>query len=609
MVLLPWPKKVQEQGGNYHLNFKAMIVMDSSCPEGVDVYAQMLQEEISSSTGIKIKRTRGLAKKGDIRLFVDESCFKSRYYLDVNEDGITIRGGWTASLGQGVQTLRQLFRQYAGLLPAVKIEDEPDFKTRGFFHDVTRGRVQTLSNLKKMVDTMAFYKLNQLQLYIEHTYLFRDMTELWRDETPLEAQEIMELDAYCAERGIELVPCLASFGHLYKLLGTRSYAALCELEGSAGQEFSFWDQMAHHTLNPLDLRSMELIKGMIGEFMQLFSSDKFNICADETFDLGTGKSREEAGERGRGVLYAEFVSGLFDYLVENGKTPMFWGDIICESPALIKEFPGETICLAWGYSEQEKDTQVRVLSEAGAKLYVCPGTRGWNHFVNQMYESYENIARMCDYGRKYHALGVLNTDWGDYGHVGHPDFSIPCMIYGAAFSWGKNVAEFDEMNRMISLLEYGDASGEFVGYLAKISTLEVFGWANAVQYKEWTQKGRETEGILKDFGAESEQRFAMADKQAAELSVQLSAVCRSMSGEKRRIAACAQLSLRMVVLWNRVLMYLLGKMPAGMLAGELEECLYHYKAYWRENSREGDLARVSDVFFWYADLLRDGSGE
>ena len=101
----------------------------------------------------------------------------------------------------------------------------------------------------------------------------------------------------------------------------------------------------------------------------------------------------------------------------------------------------------------------------------------------------------------------------------------------------------------------------------------------------------------------------MADKQAAELSVQLSAVCRSMSGEKRRIAACAQLSLRMVVLWNRVLMYLLGKMPAGMLAGELEECLYHYKAYWRENSREGDLARVSDVFGWYADLLRDGSGE
>lgn len=101
MVLLPWPKKVQEQGGNYHLNFKAMIVMDSSCPEGVDVYAQMLQEEISSSTGIKIKRTRGLAKKGDIRLFVDESCFESRYYLDVNEDGIRFAAGGLPRSGRG----------------------------------------------------------------------------------------------------------------------------------------------------------------------------------------------------------------------------------------------------------------------------------------------------------------------------------------------------------------------------------------------------------------------------------------------------------------------------------------------------------------------------
>ena len=79
-------------------------------------------------------------------------------------------------------------------------------------------------------------------------------------------------------RGIELVPCLASFGHLYKLLSTRTYERLCELEGSAGQEFSFWDRMAHHTLNPVDPKSAELIYDMIGEFMQLFRSDKFNIC-------------------------------------------------------------------------------------------------------------------------------------------------------------------------------------------------------------------------------------------------------------------------------------------------------------------------------------------
>ena len=55
---------------------------------------------------------------------------------------------------------------------------------------------------------MAYYKMNQLQLYIEHTFLFRDFSEIWRDDTPLTAEEIMELDQYCLERGIELVPSL-----------------------------------------------------------------------------------------------------------------------------------------------------------------------------------------------------------------------------------------------------------------------------------------------------------------------------------------------------------------------------------------------------------------
>lgn len=647
MVLLPWPKQVQEGNGNYLLGFDAMIVMELSCPEGTAVYARMLKEEILASAGINIPVTRGCVREGDIGLGVDKACPESGYRLDVREDGISLLGGSPAALGQGIQTLRQLFRQYAGLLPVLHITDEPDFKTRGFFHDVTRGRIQTLPNLKKMVDTMVFYKLNQLQLYIEHTYLFRGMTELWRDETPLTAEEIMELDTYCMERGVELVPCLASFGHLYKLLGTRTYAGLCELRGSVGQEFSFWDRMEHHTLNAVDERSAGLVTGMIGEFMRLFRSDKFNICADETFDLGTDRSRAAAKEKGRDVLYVEFVSKLFDFLIENGKTPMFWGDIICGSPELLRKFPKEVVCLAWGYSETEPDTQVRVLHEAGTRLYVCPGTRGWNHFVNELWESYENIARMCAYGRKYRALGVLNTDWGDYGHVGHPDFSVPGMIYGAAFSWGETAHGFDGLNRMISVLEFGDTSESFVGCLANVSRLSLFGWARAVQFKEWSQKKRETKGLLEELCAAAGGRFGEVRKQERQLSEKLSAICRGMDGRKRRILACAQLSLRIIAAWNAVGEYLLaragcvpvrqeaaparrdevreetaaGSAPVrqaedaaarlqntgrgAMLAKELEQCLYHYKEFWRENSKEGDLSKVSDVFFWYADLLRE----
>lgn len=56
-----------------------------------------------------------------------------------------------------------------------------------------------------------------------------------------------------------------------------------------------------------DPESLEFIKGKIAEFMPLFTSKQFNICADETFDLGKGKSREAAREKGVDRIYIDFV--------------------------------------------------------------------------------------------------------------------------------------------------------------------------------------------------------------------------------------------------------------------------------------------------------------
>ena len=53
--------------------------------------------------------------------------------------------------------------------------------------------------------------------------------------------------------------------------------------------------------------------------------------------------------------------------------------------------------------------------------------------MNRLDYSYQNISRMCSYGVKYKAAGVLNTDWGDYGHINHPSLSIPGMIYELLF--------------------------------------------------------------------------------------------------------------------------------------------------------------------------------
>lgn len=109
-------------------------------------------------------------------------------------------------LFNGVQTLRQLIIQYGNLPAVLYIEDYPQIPVRGWFMDVTRGRIPKLSYLKEMADRCSLYKINQMHLYIEHTFLFDGLSETWRDDTPLTAQDILEFDEYCAQRNIELVP-------------------------------------------------------------------------------------------------------------------------------------------------------------------------------------------------------------------------------------------------------------------------------------------------------------------------------------------------------------------------------------------------------------------
>ena len=187
----------------------------------------------------------------------------AEYRLVIAENGITAAGGDRAGLLYAAETLCQIIEQQGGAPECVEILDAPDIGHRGYYLDETRGRVLKLEYLKKTVDRLCRYKINEFQLYIEHTYMFEGFSEMWRNETPLTAQEILELDRYCRQRCVELIPSLASFGHLYMLLSTRSYGELCELEDSVNRPFSFEGRMQHHTINASDERALGHIPALV----------------------------------------------------------------------------------------------------------------------------------------------------------------------------------------------------------------------------------------------------------------------------------------------------------------------------------------------------------
>ena len=489
MEFIPNPHKIEHPAGTHMLDNQSRITLWQTEPAAL-LYAQMLQSCLREYAGLEVPFTRGKPRAGDAVLTVDTALPQNRYTLSIAPECITLKAGSDEALCNGVQTLCQYIEQHGAVLPALEIEDWPDLANRGYYQDCSRGRVPTMDYLKQVADILCRYKINQWQLYIEHTYLFRDLSEAWREDTPLTAQEIMELDDYCAARHIELVPSLSTFGHMYRILSTKTCCDLCELPDSEKIPFSYTYAGHHHTLNVSNPDALDFVKGLIDEYRPLFRSSKFNICDDETFDLGKGRSKALAEEQGERSLYLSHVKALCEYLVAQGVTPQFWGDIMWRFPESCAELPKETICLNWGYLPHQRENEIRDIAASGITQYACPGVCGWNRWMPLMYNSYLNIRTMCHHAHKYHAIGLLNTDWGDYGHVNDPRLTIPGVLYGAAFGWNAEPVEFDELNEAVSRLYYGDTTGQFAGLMAKLQDYEVFDWRNTVNWMECDEKTR-----------------------------------------------------------------------------------------------------------------------
>lgn len=401
-------------------------------PDGVDQRIVKLVEKVPSG-------------KTEVRISIGEKGGDS--YKITFDKSILVEADSTKGAFYAIQTIRQIVKN--GYYDVKEIKDAPDFEVRGFYYDITRGRIPTLESLKKLVDILAYHKINMLQLYVEHVFPFKEYDGIYQRTGYMTAEETKELDKYCQENFVELVPSLSCFGHLYELLQTEKYKHLCELADYEPQTVYWQQRMAHHTIDPTNPESFEIIKSLIDQYMPLFTSDKFNICCDETFDLGKGRN---AGKNS-GELYVGFVKKVLDYVRSKGKLPMMWGDVINAHTELIDEL-GETIFLSWGYDANIKPDTINKLKDAGKTQYVCPGCNNWTSLIEMVHTSVPNICKMTKYGYEAGAKGVLNTCWGDYGHISPIYACMYSIIYGAARSWNAT-CEYEEFDGCMDLLYYG----------------------------------------------------------------------------------------------------------------------------------------------------------
>lgn len=629
MVLIPYPQKLVRKTGAFHMTKDVSILLDISCDYDDFEAALALQREINKMTGFNPSIIKGDSwslqnkagsKTGLIILKKDHINPKSQAYkLSVREGSIEITGDSASGLFYGIQTLRQLFRNHPPSIPCLEIDDYPAFENRGFYHDVTRGRVPTLETLKELADRLSFYKINQLQLYIEHSFAFSKHSEIWVDSDPITAEEILVLDEYCRKRRIELVPSLSTFGHLYHALVSKSFRHLNEFEKIPEETFILVDRMRHYTLDACNPLSLQFVYEMIEEFMPLFSSDKFNICCDETFDLGQGRNKALVEEVGAGKLYLYFTKKIIEYVKSRKKHVMMWGDILLKHPELMKDIPEDVTILNWDYSPDVTEEGVGTVAGTGLVQYVCPGVQGWNKLINDMDAADKNISASVAHAKKYNAAGILNTDWGDFGHVNHLSASMPGAILGAGLSWNADAAQ-KPSDEAISKLEYGDASGRITELLRELSRQSFLDWETAVLWY-YTACGLDpkTYGyngfFVNRMMGTDENRIRSAFNRVRELEREISALHGSVYEERRADIKEFLVSGDGIALFNALLLVIkkkfLGQTGPGLifnpeeLAEKLEYWFAGYKSVWRARNKESELFRIKEVVMGICRLLRD----
>jgi len=464
MNLLPHPRELKRGASFYTIPERAALHLDGALPR--DTVLLPLAERLQSAAavaGLELEVVLGPAEHPRLAIRAMRSVaapnHAEAYVLNIGSRGVDILYRDTGGLRADVATLRQLLREYGRRLPCLTLRDYPDFSRRGVMLDISRGRVPNLATLLALLDHLADFKINEFQLYTEHTFAYRNYEPVWRDWGALKGEEILLLDARARALGIDLVPNQNSFGHLRYWLEYPPLKKLAEVgepyEDGGGAFLRY-----PGTLAPNHRDTLPFLRGLYDELLPHFTSPYFNVGCDETWDLGRGQSKTACASKGKGRVYAEFLKKIHREVTTRDRRMMFWGDIILHYPELIGELPKDLIALNWGYEAGHPwQREAGQFAKSKMPFYVCPGTSTWMSLLGRHDNSFANLRHAAEAGRRHGAVGYLNTDWGDGGHPQPLAVSYAPFVLGAALSWRAQTCEEKVLAPVLSRDVFQDATG------------------------------------------------------------------------------------------------------------------------------------------------------
>lgn len=355
-------------------------------------------------------------------------------------------------------TLAQLELLYDGAVPDMVIVDDPAIQWRGVMLDVSRGKVPTIETLELVIDRLAGFKVNLVQLYLEHTFAHPGHEEAWWTATPYTAADIARLRSFAASRHIELVGQQNALGHLERWLEHPRYAPLAALPG--GYRSDDGDHEPAACVDPALPASFELVAELVSNVAEAFDSPFIHVGLDEPIDLNPAVWDAIFDVPGAPVPWASIDNGAFcvplheprrsQYLAWvhrlralpalDGRLMLMWADVMAPHPELLEQLPAGVGLVEWGYEANHPfDARCGRIAAAGHPLWVAPGTSSWSSMSGRIRNMTENVYAAVGAAVEHRAEGVVVCDWGNDGHFQYLPVSWPGFVTAGARSWNPSV--------------------------------------------------------------------------------------------------------------------------------------------------------------------------
>ena len=454
-ALIPIPNSITTYDNGKTFNIDENTAIKSNVDDN-GFLTDELTDIINKRTGISLTIDNS-RKKNIFELLIDTTLQgREHYTLDVNKQGVFIKGATRDALFLALQTLDQILlgdicNTTNDRIEYIAIDDNPRYAMRAIMLDPARHFIP-VSDVKFFIDQMARFKFNTLQLHLTDDQGWRieikshpELTEKGAfrrqgggnngpDNGFYTQEELREIIEYAAQRNIEVIPELDIPGHSVAILTAHPELG-CAFRQNDEKRLGETTNMMLCAAND---EVYTIYEDIIKEVAALFPSKKIHLGGDEAAVAQNWEKcpdcnamMQRLGYNDPSQLMIPFFGKILDIVRNNGKEAILWCELDNIWPPAndyLFPYPADVTLVTWRNALTPKC--IELTRKHGHTLIMAPGEHAyldypqypgdlpefnnWGMPVTTLEQSYRlDPGYGLPQDEQQHINGVMATMWGE----------------------------------------------------------------------------------------------------------------------------------------------------------------------------------------------------